>query len=294
MDLAIWEKALLLACSFMFFWFLESLIPLLRLKYKRIRHAGINLFFIITNIIVSLPIAFLAVHLSEWTTKHQMGVLHVSALPSWIYVVGGLVMLDFLAGYLPHYVQHKVKWMWKFHLVHHTDTEVDTSTANRHHPGETVLSMLFLLPAIVITGAPAWLIIVYQLIATAFGQFIHANISLPRRIDAVISWIFISPNMHKVHHHQTQPLTDTNYGNIFSIWDRLFKTFVKSDIANLKYGIDTHPHEEEHNSMSKLMALPFTEYRPATTSIVDSNNSTPVIITRPLTKIIRTRIPSQV
>ena len=264
-ELTTTEQALLLAGSFLFFTLLEGVIPLLQMKYRRIRHTGINLFFIITSVIVSLPFAFLAVHSSKLVMALQIGVLNMVTLPGWLYFLAGILMLDFLASYLPHLVQHKVKWMWKFHLVHHTDNWVDTSTANRHHPGETVISMLFLLAAIFIVGAPAWLVILHQFIAVAFSQFTHANISLPSKVDDLISWVFISPNMHKVHHHHTQPLTDTNYGNIFSIWDRLLKTFAKSDISTLKYGIDTHPDHHEHDNMGKLLVIPFEEYRPPTT-----------------------------
>ena len=178
-ELTTTQQALLLAGSFLFFTVLEGIIPLLRTKYKRFRHTGINLFFIVTSIIVSLPFAFLAVHSSKWVTEHQFGLLNVANLPGWLYIILGMMMLDFLTSYLPHFIQHKIKWMWKFHLVHHTDTWVDTSTANRHHPGETVISMLFLIAAIFITGAPAWLVILQQFIAAAFSQFTHANISLP-------------------------------------------------------------------------------------------------------------------
>lgn len=265
-ELTTTEQALLLAGSFLFFTFLESVIPLLRVKYQRVRHLGINLFFILTSFIVSFPFAFLAVYSSEWVMRNQFGLLNMVEIPGWLYIALAIMLLDFLTSYLPHYVQHKVKWMWKFHLVHHTDNWVDTSTANRHHPGETVISMIFLIGAIFLLGVPAWLVILHQFIAVAFSQFTHANISLPRWLDQVISWLFISPNVHKVHHHHTQPLTDTNYGNIFSIWDRLFGTFAVSDVSNLKYGIDTHPHENEHNNMSKLLVIPFEQYRPPTTA----------------------------
>ena len=265
-ELTTTEQALLLAGSFLFFTLLESVIPLLRMKYKRIRHTGINLFFILTSFIVSFPFAFLAVYSSEWVMSHNFGLLNLVEFPAWLYILSGVMMLDFLTSYLPHYIQHKIKWMWKFHLVHHTDNWVDTSTANRHHPGETVISMLFLVGAIFVLGVPAWLVILHQFIAVAFSQFTHANISLPHKLDKAISWLFISPNVHKVHHHHTQPLTDTNYGNIFSLWDRLFGTFAVSDVSNLKYGIDTHPHEDEHNNMGKLLVIPFEEYRPPTTT----------------------------
>ncbi|MBC7827775.1 MAG: sterol desaturase family protein [Chitinophagaceae bacterium] len=291
-ELTTTEQALLLAGSFLFFTLLEGIIPLLQMKYKKIRHTGINLFFIVTSIAVSIPFAFIAVHSSDWVTRHEVGVLHQVELPKWLYVIVGIMMLDFITSYLPHFVQHKVKWMWKFHLVHHTDTWVDTSTANRHHPGETVISMLFLIVAIFIIGAPPWLVILHQFIAVTFSQFTHANISLPEKMDNAISWIFISPNMHKVHHHHTQPLTDTNYGNIFSIWDRLFKTFAKSDVSNLTYGIDTYPDQKEHDNMGKLLVIPFEEYRaPATPP--DQGDRDFQAKRKPSLKIIRTPIPSQ-
>ena len=290
-ELTTTEQALLLAGSFLFFTLLEGIIPLLQVKYKRIRHTGINLFFILTSLIVSIPFAFLAVYCSNLVMSMEMGLLNIINLPGWLYLLFGIMMLDFLTSYLPHFIQHKIKWMWKFHLVHHTDNWVDTSTANRHHPGETVISMLFLIAAIFIIGAPFWLVILHQFIAAAFSQFTHANISLPSKIDTTISWLFISPNMHKVHHHNTQPLTDTNYGNIFSIWDRLFRTFAKSDVSNLKYGIDTHPDEEEHNNMGKLLVIPFEEYRPPTTGPDSSENNHGHH--QSSAKIRKSRIPSQ-
>lgn len=290
-ELTTTEQAMLLAGSFLFFTFLESIIPLLQIKYRKIRHTGINLFFIVTSVIVSLPFAFLAVHSSDWAQRNNFGMLNIVKLPFWLYLIAGIMMLDFLTSYLPHFIQHKVRWMWKFHLVHHTDTWVDASTANRHHPGETLISMLFLIAAIFITGAAPWLVILHQFIAAGFSQFTHANISLHRKVDDVISWVFISPNIHKVHHHHTQPLTDTNYGNIFSFWDRMFGTFAKSDVSNLKYGIDTHPHEEEHNRMSKLFSLPFEEYRPPTTPPHDKEM--PEIVRHKGAKIMKSPIPSQ-
>jgi sterol desaturase/sphingolipid hydroxylase (fatty acid hydroxylase superfamily) len=183
-------------------------------------------------------------------------------LPVWLFIILGLMLLDLISAYWIHYIQHKTKWMWKFHLVHHTDTWIDTTSANRHHPGESVFRALFTLLAVIVTGAPMWLVFLYQTLSAAFSQFNHANIRFPRGLDNALSWIIVSPNMHKVHHHHTQPLTDTNYGNIFSIWDRLFGTFAYvKDVNTLQYGIDTHPMEHEHNNMSNLLKMPFQEYR---------------------------------
>jgi sterol desaturase/sphingolipid hydroxylase (fatty acid hydroxylase superfamily) len=154
--------------------------------------------------------------------------------------------------------------MWRFHLVHHTDTHVDTTTANRHHPGESVFRYLFTLAALIIVGAPMWLVMLYQALSAALSQFNHANIVLPRWLDNAISWVIVSPDMHKVHHHHVLPYTDTNFGNIFAIWDRLFGTFATMERSELVYGIDTHPDKHEHSNIINLLKIPFQPYRAPT------------------------------
>lgn len=255
-------RALVLAGGLVLFWILEGIIPLFNLRYKKIRHAGLNLFFTFTTVVVNFAFAILIVMGSTWAVNNKFGLLHIVELPVWLFTLLGLMILDLISAYWIHYIQHKTKWMWKFHLVHHTDTWVDTTTANRHHPGESVFRASFTLLAVVATGSPMWLVFLYQSLSAAFSQFNHANIRFPKWFDNALSWVIVSPNMHKVHHHHTQPLTDTNYGNIFSIWDRLFGTFAYvDDIKTLHYGIDTHPEEHEHNHMGNLLKIPFQEYR---------------------------------
>jgi len=184
-------------------------------------------------------------------------------MPLWLFALVGLLLLDLIGAWFIHWLQHQVKWMWKFHLIHHSDTWVDTTTANRHHPGESVFRAVFTLLAVAIAGAPIWLVYFYQSLSVVLSQFNHANIRLPKWLDTAIAWVIVSPDMHKAHHHYTQPLTDTNYGNIFSCWDRIFRTFVfVKDTGSLHYGIDTYPAEEENNRMGALLKMPFGAYRP--------------------------------
>ena len=255
-------RSLILAGGLVLFWILEGIVPLFRMRYRKLQHAGLNLFFTFTTVVVNFAFAVLIVEASAWCVDRQFGLLYLVKLPLWLFIVLGLMIMDLISAYWIHYIQHKTKWMWKFHLIHHTDTWVDTTTANRHHPGESVFRAAFTLLAVVVTGAPLWLVFLYQSLSAAFSQFNHANISMPRKLDNMLSWLIVSPNMHKVHHHNAQPLTDTNYGNIFSIWDRLFGTFAYvKDVNTLHYGIDTHPLEEEHNDMGNLLKMPFQEYR---------------------------------
>lgn len=168
-----------------------------------------------------------------------------------------MLLLDLIGAYLAHYVEHKVKFLWRFHLIHHSDTWVDTTTANRHHPGESVVRFIFTTLAVLIVGAPMWLVFLYQSLSVVLSQFNHANISLPVSIDRWLSYVIVSPDMHKVHHHYELPHTDSNYGNIFSVWDRIFRTFSTLKREKIVYGIDTHMEIEKNNSIGSLLKIPF-------------------------------------
>ena len=128
--------------------------------------------------------------------------------------------------------------MWKFHMIHHSDTKVDATTGTRHHPGDYMIREVFALIAIMVAGAPLAYYMVYRIATIFFTYWTHANISLPGWLDKTLSVVFISPNMHKFHHHFERPWTNTNYGNIFSLWDRIFGTMVYDDTRKIEYGLD--------------------------------------------------------
>ena len=156
-----------------------------------------------------------------------------------------------------HWVQHKTKFLWRFHLIHHSDTWVDTTSANRHHPGESVIRFLFTTLGVLIVGCPLWLVFLYQSLSVVATQFNHANIKIPEKLDLILSYFIVSPNMHKVHHHNEMPYTDSNYGNIFSIWDRMFGTFKALPLNEIVYGIDSHMNTDENNKLGNLLQIPF-------------------------------------
>lgn len=173
------------------------------------------------------------------------------------------MLLDFMGAWLVHWTEHKVKWMWKFHLIHHSDTTVDVTTGLRHHPGETVFRIFFTITGVFLIGVPIGIVMLYQSLSVLFAHITHANINVPKKMDRALSYLFVTPNMHKVHHHYSQPLTDTNYGNIFAVWDRVFGTFTEvNDAKNLTYGIDTHMNSHENGRLGNLLKIPFQPYRP--------------------------------
>ncbi|WP_428225918.1 sterol desaturase family protein [Flavobacterium sp.] len=245
-----------------FFWAIESIIPLFKFNYNKTHHASINLFFTFTTIIINFFLAFLLFDTANWTTQKHFGILYWLNIENLaLKMIFGLLLMDFIGAYLAHYVQHKTKILWKMHLIHHTDTWLDTTSANRHHPLESIIRFLFTWVAIFSIGAPVWLFFMYQSTSVLLSQFNHANIKLPQSLDTWISYFLVSPNMHKVHHHYQLPYTDSNYGNIFSVWDRLFGTFRTLPTNQIVYGIDTHPNEKEHNQLINLLKIPLQKYR---------------------------------
>ncbi|MEL6391019.1 MAG: sterol desaturase family protein [Bacteroidota bacterium] len=244
-----------------FFLLLESGVPLFRFKYNRWKHLGLNLFFTFTTILVNFAMAFILLSTSFFVQDQGFGILQWVAMPIGLTLVVGLLLLDLIGAYTAHWVEHHVKWMWQFHVIHHTDQEVDASTANRHHPGESVIRFLFTTLAVLIVGAPVWLIMLYQAMSATLSQFNHSNTKMPTWLDDALMWVICTPNMHRVHHHYRQPYSDSNYGNIFSIWDRLFRTFVRVDNEKLVYGVDTYMDQTQVGSMWSLMKIPFQGYR---------------------------------
>ena len=255
------HRMALIVSGLVFFSLVETAKPLMSLKYGRGKHALVNIFFTMTTILINLPLAFILVKASDWTIANSFGILQVLSLEGIAFMVLGLLLLDLLSAWLPHWVEHHVVWMWKFHVVHHTDPNVDTTTANRHHPGESVIRYAFTIMATLILGAPIWLIMMYQSMSVVLSQFNHANIVLPKWIERVLVLFIVTPEMHHVHHHYRMPYSDTNYGNIFSFWDRIFSTYARVENSKLTYGLDTYPEQIDQSNIWQMLKIPFQKYR---------------------------------
>lgn len=251
------QRAVILVSGITFFWSIESIIPLFNFNYKKFKHALPNLFFTFTTIIVNFSLAFLLLNTSDWVIANDFGILNWINNSLIINLILGILLLDLIGAYLPHYAQHKVKFLWKIHLVHHTDHNVDTTTGNRHHPFESVVRFVFTLLGVVVLGVNMWLIFLYQSLSVISAQFTHANININPKLDKLLTYIIVTPNMHKVHHHYKMPYTDSNYGNIFSFWDHLLGTFKKLNPTKIIYGVDTFFNKKDNESIKSLLYRPF-------------------------------------
>ena len=255
-------RTIILISGISFFLILEAGIPLFKFDYKKGKHAAINITFTLITLVINLFGAGIILAAINFNQSYGYGILNFIQLPLWAYVIFGLALLDLIGAWLIHWLEHKVQWMWKFHIIHHSDVHVDVTSGLRHHPGENIMRLCFTTLAVLVVGPSFGLVMLYQTISAFFAHLTHANIRMPIILDRCLSYIFVTPHFHKIHHHYMQPLTDTNYGNIFSFWDYIFGTASGSyEVENLVYGIDTHFKKEEHSNIKNLLMIPFQPYR---------------------------------
>ena len=253
------ERMAILVGGLLIFWIIEGAIPLMQPQYKKTkyRHAIVNFSFTVMHLIIHTSLAVFIILLSDWCRSTGFGLVYWTGANVLATIIVSFLLLDLMGGWMAHFTQHKTMMLWRFHMVHHADNNVDVTTGLRHHPVESVLRGVFFFAAIFLSGAPMYAVMIYQTITVLFVAFTHANIRLPRLIDSAMSWIFVSPNMHKVHHHWQQPYTDSNYGAVLSVWDRLFGTYRHLDPQQLRYGLDRYyPNEHDENFM-QLLKRPF-------------------------------------
>ncbi len=239
-------------------WVLEAIILTTSWKDKW-KHTFTNVLFIATALPVQLFMTIFVLMISYWAVTHHCGLLFL--LPhSGSFLVKyllGFVLLDF-CEYIYHVIMHKMKPLWKFHLVHHSDLELDVSTTVREHPVETFLRMCFLMIWVFLLGASFGVLVFRQTIQTIANITSHTKFRLSPKANYIISYIFITPNLHHVHHHYQLPYTDCNYGDVLSIWDRIFKTFyIDLPISEITYGIDTHMNKKANSKFFNILKLPF-------------------------------------
>ncbi len=236
---------------------IETIIPLRSRTQWSYRHLVPNLALTFitftTNFALNMPILLgLA-----WLNAHNVGLLHIFKPSLAVGIFITVVTLDF-AWYLTHRLMHKVPLLWRLHAIHHSDLIVDVTTTIRQHPGEGVIRYAFMAVFAFSLGASPAAFAIYRLISAMQGMFEHANIKLPPWLDTAIAFVTPSPNMHKVHHSTNRVLTDSNYSNIFSIWDRLFGSFTPPHLGrNVDYGLDDDSALPERQSTLALLSAPF-------------------------------------
>jgi sterol desaturase/sphingolipid hydroxylase (fatty acid hydroxylase superfamily) len=187
------------------------------------------------------------------------GLLAQIGWPMWTQIVVGVVALDFSVGYLSHRIMHAWPSMWRFHQIHHSDPFVDVTTTYRTHPVETVWRFLFAIVPVWALGIPAQAVVVQRLLQATNGVIEHANIRLWSPLDRILSLVWVTPNVHKIHHSREVSETNSNYANLLTIYDRILGTYTPAARAeSVVYGL----HDAEamgSASLPGLLSIPFQQ-----------------------------------
>lgn len=165
-----------------------------------------------------------AVGAAVFAEANGWGLLNAVATPAWLEVLVALVLLDLLI-YGQHVLFHRIPLLWRLHRVHHSDTVMDVTTGLRFHPMEILLSMGIKVAAVVALGASPLAVLLFEVLLNASSMFTHANARLPLGLDRVLRRVFVTPDMHRVHHSDVPRETHSNFGFNLAIWDRIFRTY---------------------------------------------------------------------
>lgn len=213
---------------------------------------AVTLLTFATNLLLNIPILLGLL----WLEAKDYGLFNMFAINPAIQIVATVLVLD-LAWYVTHVAMHKVPRFWQYHVVHHSDPFVDVTSTARQHPVESVVRYLFLAAFGFACGVSPAGFAAYKVWQILSGLMEHSNIRLPEWIDSAMTTMFSSPCMHKIHHSRDKRFTDSNFGNIFSVWDRLFGTFVPSHYGRqIDYGLDGFDGAPNQTAWG-LLALPF-------------------------------------
>jgi len=216
----------------------------------------------VVNTLVLRALAFglplLAVGAALDAQKNGWGLFNGLALPVWIEFVAAILILDF-AIWAQHLITHKIPLLWRLHRVHHSDRDMDVTTAIRFHPIEIALSMLLKIGLVCLLGPAALAVIVFEIMLNGTAMFNHANIRLPLKVDRIVRLVLVTPDMHRVHHSVHRAEHDSNYGFALSIWDRMFRTYVRQPAgghSEMTVGLEWQDHRPSRLIWS--LTLPFS------------------------------------
>ncbi len=174
--------------------------------------------------LVGLLVPLAPVALAVIAGSRGWGILNLVELPFWLEIVLAVVVLD-LAIYLQHVLFHAVPALWRLHRMHHADLDFDVTTGTRFHPVEILVSVAIKMAAVVLIGPPAAAVLIFEVLLNGTSMFNHGNMRLPARLDRVLRWVVVTPDMHRVHHSDVPAETDSNFGFNLPWWDRLFGTY---------------------------------------------------------------------
>jgi len=240
---------------------LEHFFPLRRETRSLLARLVVNIAVSILTFVAAIGLVQPAAQWAlRWSTDKPFGLVHLFVLPSWVELIVSFLLMD-LAFYYWHVANHRIPFLWRFHNVHHVDPELDVSTAFRFHFGEIALSSIFTVIQISLIGISAWAYTIYKIAFLLEVLFHHSNLRLPIRFERLLNRLVVTPRMHGIHHSQVQRENNSNFGTVFSWWDRLHRTLgLNIPQSEILIGIPGYSLPED-NTVVNALVMPFRKQR---------------------------------
>ena len=215
---------------------LEHFWPHSKNRKNRITHLLNNSGLLLIATAANFFISIVLINWIQYVDKNNIGLMNILNLSDTVKAFFGVIVLDFTSYFIHRFI-HKSKFLWRFHRVHHSEIDMDSSTSFKFHPLEAIIVFPALLAEIGLVGISLPAIILYNVIILPVFFILHSNLNYPKWAETFFSPVFATPDFHRVHHSDEQKYTDSNYGDIFSLWDRIFGTFQKVDAQDIHYGL---------------------------------------------------------
>jgi sterol desaturase/sphingolipid hydroxylase (fatty acid hydroxylase superfamily) len=211
---------------------------------------------LLNTALLALLAAPLIAQVAVWAEENRFGLLRLPDTPSMIAIVAAILLFDAWM-YLWHRANHELGFLWRFHRVHHSDPEMDATTAVRFHTGEILISSALRLAVIPLLGITIGQLLAYEMLMLPVILFHHSNVRFPEKVDRWLRLVIVTPAVHRVHHSRLRMETDSNYSSVFSFWDRIAGTFrLRRDGRPVNFGLDEYDGEEWQR-LSGLIVMPF-------------------------------------
>ena len=218
---------------------------------------SVSVFNVLTLRVFSLALPLLAIGAAFDAQNLGIGLFNQIGFSVWIEIIMVILILDFCI-WLQHLLTHKIEFLWRIHRVHHSDTEMDISTAIRFHPIEIALSMALKIGLVYILGADPLSVLIFEVLLNGSSIFNHANINIPNRFDKILRFLIVTPDMHRIHHSSDRIEHDTNFGFALSIWDHMFRTYKLHPERNHKeMEVGLNWQDEKPEKLGWSLSLPF-------------------------------------
>jgi sterol desaturase/sphingolipid hydroxylase (fatty acid hydroxylase superfamily) len=242
--------------TFIIFFIIEKTNPSRQYKIKKSsRWFSSFLMSLINTILIKFISPFSLFGFSLWCSNKNFGLFNLYHLEGWFWVFTSIIIFDFLI-YIQHFLFHKLKFLWKIHRVHHSDPDLDVSTAIRFHPIEIIISYTYKILIIFLFGFSITSVLLFEILISSLTIFNHSNIKLSKNLNIFLKRFFVTPEIHTIHHSTKASEINKNFGFNLVLWDQVFGTYLSKIRKNQSTGLQSFSSKSEQ-SLMKLLGQPF-------------------------------------